>query len=307
MLRTAWNVVRAALHEQAQVYHLHDPELLLWTPLLRRSGAVVIFDMHEYMAGSILTKSWLPSRVRSPLAASYRLAERGLLQGVPVIFAEESYRKHFPYLSKTAVVLNMPLHEELIGLDAPRHERFTVGYMGGVSPIRGSIVTIEALQILKEKGLEIPFECVGTVSEQHRQEMERFCREAGLRDCRLSGYQLPTDGWALMARCHAGLAVLQDVPNYRESYPTKMFEYMALGLPIVVSNFPLYRAIVERYQCGFCVDPGDAVAVAAALEWLARHPDQASVMGARGRDAVLTAHNWDNEAKTLLAFYASLT
>ena len=109
-----------------------------------------------------------------------------------------------------------------------------------------------------------------------------------------------------MARCHIGLAMLEPVPNYLESYPTKLFEYMALGLPVVTSNFPLYREIVERVGCGICVDPRDPVAIAGGMRRLLENPAEASDMGMRGRKAVRERFNWDTEAQKLIAFYALL-
>jgi glycosyltransferase involved in cell wall biosynthesis len=85
-----------------------------------------------------------------------------------------------------------------------------------------------------------------------------------------------------------------------------MFEYMALGLPVVVSDFPLYRAIIERYRAGLCVDPLDPDATAMALRWLAGNPEEARAMGARGREAVASAYRWETERDKLFAFYRRL-
>ena len=78
---------------------------------------------------------------------------------------------------------------------------------------------------------------------------------------------------------------------------------MALGLPVVTSNFPLYRDIVERHQCGFCVSPNDPAQVANALSYLIEHPNEARAMGQRGRRAVEQFYNWTTEANKLLSFY----
>ncbi len=56
-----------------------------------------------------------------------------------------------------------------------------------------------------------------------------------------------------IAQCHAGLAILGPIPNNVESYPAKMFEYLGLGIPVIVSNFSLFQDVVERYQCGLRV------------------------------------------------------
>src|SRR5687767_2611263 len=86
MTRTALAVVRAAAAERARIYHLHDPELLLWAPLLRRAGATVVFDMHEHTPVALTTKHWLPGWARQPMSRLVRGAERLLLAGMPVVF-----------------------------------------------------------------------------------------------------------------------------------------------------------------------------------------------------------------------------
>jgi glycosyltransferase involved in cell wall biosynthesis len=114
------------------------------------------------------------------------------------------------------------------------------------------------------------------------------------------------EGLNVIARCHVGLAVLKPIPNYIESYPTKMFEYMALGLPVIVSDFPLYRQIIDKYRCGLCVDPNNPAQLADALRFMIKNPDQAVAMGQRGQMAVFGEMNWAAEGRKLVDFYHSI-
>jgi hypothetical protein len=111
---------------------------------------------------------------------------------------------------------------------------------------------------------------------------------------------------ALLGRARVGLVVLHPLPNYKEAYPVKLFEYMAAGLPVVASDFPLWRQIVEGTGCRLLVDPRDPQAIASAIGWLFTHPDEGAAMGERGRQSVGTTYNWGVEAKKLLAFYERL-
>ena len=104
-------------------------------------------------------------------------------------------------------------------------------------------------------------------------------------------------------RATAGLALLKPIGDYPESYTTKLFEYMALGLPVITSNFPLYQEIVEHHKCGFCVSPYDPIEVAQMLIYLIENPDEARIMGERGRQAVEQYYNWSSEASKLIDFY----
>ena len=110
----------------------------------------------------------------------------------------------------------------------------------------------------------------------------------------------------LLAQARVGVATLHPDPNYLGSLPTKLFEYMAAGLPVVASNFPLWKEIVEGNKCGLTVNPLDPEEIAHAIEYLINHPDEARRMGENGRQAVLEKYNWETEGKKLLALYEKL-
>lgn len=302
MTRTAWQVVNIALAEEPAIFHFHDPELLPWVRLLRFFNKTVVYDMHENVPKQLLTKPWIPWIIRPLLASFFKLVERVFLAGIPVIYAEESYPREYHWVDESVVVLNMPLTEQLMGFNESKYPTPTVGYIGGVESLRGSMVTLEALHCLARKGVMVNWECIGPMEKNHEIALREFIRQCNLQ-VELRGYVSSIAGCRIMSRCHIGLAVLQPVPNYLESYPTKMFEYMALGLPVVVSNFPLYSQIVDTYRCGLCVDPVNPQGIAKAIQWLIEHPKEAQEMGERGQSAVLRTFNWKNESHKLTAFY----
>jgi glycosyltransferase involved in cell wall biosynthesis len=104
----------------------------------------------------------------------------------------------------------------------------------------------------------------------------------------------------------AGLVTLHPVINYLDALPVKMFEYMAAGIPVIASDFPLWREIVLGNQCGLCVDPMDPTAIAKAIDFLVIHPAEARQMGENGRRAVLERYNWSVEQAKLLTYYKNL-
>jgi glycosyltransferase involved in cell wall biosynthesis len=123
----------------------------------------------------------------------------------------------------------------------------------------------------------------------------------------MSGRRLvPDEAWRMTARCHVGLAVLRGIPNNYAIEPTKLFEYMGLGMPLIASNYPTYRAVVEGTSCGLCVDPDAPAEIADAIEWIMDHPTQAAEMGRRGREAVIREFNWERESRKLLRLYEQL-
>jgi glycosyltransferase involved in cell wall biosynthesis len=299
----AAKAVRKARALNADVYHFHDPELLPWMAKLKRKSPV-IYDVHENLPKALLTKGWIPNPLRNFISSLSRGHERRWARGMHLVLAESSYEQDYGWGEYTTV-LNLPKVDELLQIGESKHARPTVGYLGAVNASRGSLATVEALAALKRSGIELDFECLGPVSDAHRAELLALANQSGVR-VDVAGYQLPSAGWRAISRCHVGLALLHPLPNYLESYPTKVFEYMALGLPVLASDFPLYRALIAENGCGLCVDPLDPAAIAAALASLIADPVAAGGMGARGRRLVVSRYSWDAEASKLLALYASL-
>ena len=225
------------------------------------------------------------------------------LSGMPVVFAEDSYAKDYRYVRRHVTVLNMPMIDQLLAIREPKHSRPCVGYVGRVDVARGSLVTLEALRLLKQRGRTVGWHCVGAVDDGLQNEMAQRIAGSGLEDIHILGALPASEALLIIARCHIGLALLGSMPNYIESFPTKMFEYMALGLPVIASDFPLYRDVLEHCRCGICVDPQDARAVADAIERLLDNPDLARSMGEVGRQATIDHYNWDVERQKLLRFY----
>lgn len=286
----------------ADIYHLHDPELLLGAGRLKSRGAV-IYDMHENVAASVMHKEWLSRGLRPIVAAAWRILERRMLSALPVIYAELSYQKDYPWIRSTEFVLNMPAVERLISVPSAGRVTGRVGYIGTVTAARGSLVALKAIGLLKQSGLDVEFWCIGPASPDHMDQLEALRSRLGLNRVKFTGRLRAEEAWAMAASCQIGLATVLPLPNYVRSYPTKLFEYMALGLPVIASDFPLYREIVERHECGICVDPTRPEAVAGAIRKLMENPDAASAMGLRGRKAAQTNYRWEIEGRKLLKFY----
>ena len=103
-----------------------------------------------------------------------------------------------------------------------------------------------------------------------------------------------------------GLVLLHPTPNYIDSLPVKMFEYMASGIPIIASNFPLWRDIVEKNNCGVCVNPLDPLDIKNRIDYIINNPEEATKMGANGKKLVTEKYNWGNEKIKLINLYKQL-
>lgn len=305
-----WNttrkVVQQAARIDADVYHLHDPELLPWGWAFLDAKAPVIYDMHEDFVAQLKTKDWIPRSLRPPLKEIAKMGLRVFLQNRPVIFAESSYKSRYDWVRRTTTVQNMPIVSELIDIKEPKFSKPTIGYIGTVRPDRGSRVTLRALSILQEDGYEVAFECIGPAAPDHKQELDELQSRFGIRDVRMPGYLPPEQGWSRIARCHVGIAMLKKTPNFVGSYPTKLFEYMALGLPVITSEIPKYQDVVEDSGCGLVADPESPQDVAEKIVTLINNPERASYMGEEGRRGVQENFNWKKEGEKLVNFYDTI-
>jgi glycosyltransferase involved in cell wall biosynthesis len=109
-----------------------------------------------------------------------------------------------------------------------------------------------------------------------------------------------------MSHSKAGIVTFHPLPNHIDAQPNKMFEYMSAGLPIITSNFPLWKEIVEGNSCGICVNPLDPEEIGKAIEYIISHSNEAEKMGQNGKKAVLEKYNWQVEEKKLFEVYEEL-
>jgi lipopolysaccharide/colanic/teichoic acid biosynthesis glycosyltransferase/glycosyltransferase involved in cell wall biosynthesis len=304
MTRTIWQVYQAAVREQGQIYHFHDPELMPVGALLKTRGKRVIYDAHEDLADDVRHKQWIPALLRWPLSVAVRACEVTFTRGFDrVIAATPMIARKFP-AGKTRVVRNFPWTHEFCGSDSlPYEKREAIAvYVGGLSDTNGLREMRKAVE-LAARQLPIKLVIAGWVNSGVKAEFQRD-RESRLVEHKglLDRSQIAE----LLARARVGLFLMHPTGNKVNALPVKLFEYMAAGLPAVVSDFPYWRKIIGSAGCGLMVDPLNPAAVAEALTWLFRHPAQAAEMGRNGRRAVLEYYNWERESDCLIATYAEL-
>jgi glycosyltransferase involved in cell wall biosynthesis len=198
-------------------------------------------------------------------------------------------------------VNNYPILSELYvpDVDWTQKER-AVAYVGGINKIRGIFEIVESLNQTDAK-LLLAGKFSDVVQRDAVLAMPDWSRveELGQLDRKQVAQML--------ARAMAGLVLFHPAPYHIEAQPNKMFEYMSAGLPVIASNFPLWRTIIEGNDCGLCVDPLNPTAIAKAIQWLIEHPEDAKRMGENGRKAVEKKYNWETETASLLNLYGVVT
>jgi len=305
-LGTIKAVARRAFAERADVYHFHDPELISVGSLLKLRGKRVVYDVHEDVPQQILGKPWIPALLRRPVGAGAWLAEAGAARMFDrLVAATPRIASRFPS-KRTVLVQNYPILGELHDASsAPFAERpMHLAYVGVLSPERGGGELGDAMALLPDR-FDARLQLAGTIWPSTLEDRLRAAPGWGRID--FLGWQNREQVAALLGRVRCGVVTFLDRPNHVAAQPNKLFEYMSAGLPVIASDFPLWREIVDGAGCGLLVDPADPRAVAAAITRLLDTPDEAEAMGRRGREAVEKTYNWGTEAAKLVKMYEDLS
>jgi len=296
-------LLRKALASKAELYHLHDPELIPIGLVLKARGAKVIFDAHEDLPKQILTKPYLPWPVRRIVSKMASLMLRAVLPWFDgLVAATPPIRDSLLHINKNSIdINNYPIREELnSGARAAQPAR-SVCYIGGISQIRGVFELVSAMALLPT---DIRLKLAGHFQESATEDSLKSLE--GWSHVDYLGTISRAEVREAMAASVAGIVTFLPVPNHLDSQPNKMFEYMSAGLPVIGSDFPLWKVLLGEGPCGICVDPLDPKSIADAILTLVSQPELAFTMGQRGQRAVRERFNWEAESVKLAAFYRAI-
>lgn len=304
MLHATRRLLSMAFVLNADVYHLHDPELIPIGLILKRRGKVVILDSHEDYPKQMRGKHYLGPGFSLITANSIAAIERWVCPRFDAIVAATPTigRKFSSFHKRVVEVNNYPMADEFLPNAAcEMREPHTACYVGAIDTSRG---IREMLVALMRAAPETRLLLAGSFS---RDSLRAECMaHPGWSRVVDLGVVDRKEVWKTITRSSAGLVTLHPLINYVDSLPIKMFEYMSAGVPVVCSSFPLWRQIVEEYRCGICVDPMNPDEIASAIDRLAANPNEVEDMGRRGRKAVLDRFNWAVEEIKLLDLYRSI-
>ncbi|MGI9611457.1 MAG: glycosyltransferase family 4 protein [Acidimicrobiales bacterium] len=297
-------VLRAAIAQKADIYHFHDPELLPVGFALRGLGKRVVYDVHEDVPLDLLHKPYLPSPVDRVLSVAaqltHRLADRVLSA---IVVVTPGVAKPF---NEPTMVRNYPLSNEFDEPTSSHGDRpFRAVYVGAIGRPRGSAEMQAVAAELHATGPDRHVVLAGALRDDALEaDLDRAEPEGPLR---YHGVLDRAGVGDLLDSARVGLFLSQ--PDYLpllDAYPNKVFEYMAAGIPIVASDFPVLREIVLDAECGILVDPTDVAQAAEATNWLFDNPSEAEAMGERGRKLFRERYNFTAEAQRLDELYRQL-
>lgn len=276
------------------VVSLHDPEMLPAGIVAGWLGRTVVFDVHENVPGQLRTKSWLPRWLRRPVAwlagRILRIAEKR----VAITLAEAGYSDLF--------AANHPVFPNYLAGTPPEPRDIDpavgVVYLGDVTAARGLAVAVEAVGGAGVETMTV----MGRCSPEFRAELTRLADRSGL-NLDLRGFVNPDQALRITSGASVGLSPLLDIPNYRESLPTKVLEYLAVGIPTLASDLPGTRAVVGDKPGVVLVSPGETDAWQQAIRAAVGDPGLREAARA-GAETIRKTYGWP--ADEVRAFYADL-
>ena len=301
MVQTAAKVYKKALECDADIYHFHDPELLRFVGKFKEKKKKIIYDVHEDVPRQILGKYWIPKFLRKLVATLFETYENRQARKTDLIVAATPFiRSRFSNQNiKTIDVCNYPILSEFNDYSKVRVKN-KVCYIGALTEIRGIKEIVQAVE-----GTSIELHLAGKFSpDSFREELKLL---KGWNNVVERGFLNRLEVAELVATSEIGLVTLYPQQNYLDSLPIKMFEYMLAGLPVVASDFPLWKEILAKNNCGITVNPKNSDAIKNVLLDLLAKSDLLSEMGNEGKGAAIREFNWEIEANKLLHAYSLMS
>lgn len=285
------------------LYHIHDPELLSVGLYLRKKHKTVIFDSHEDTPGLILEKNWIPAK--ELVSKVYRQYQNAALRRYSAVISVTPHicdmlRSVNPH---TVMVTNYPDLEPIPPIleDERMHALCCVG---GVRDEWSHRQILEAIKDIPD----LTYELYG--SEPIPGYADRLQKGIGGEKLRYHGRIAHAAAGMAIRECRIAMALCQYSVNTGGRLGSlgnnKLFESMMCAVPVICTDYVLWKNIIDRYQCGICVDPNDIPAIREAVETLLNDGEMAETMGRNGRRAVEREFNWNTQKEQLLELYEEL-
>jgi glycosyltransferase involved in cell wall biosynthesis len=286
----------------ADIYQISDPELISLGIKLKRRGKKVVFNMRENYPAILKNKYYLPKIVRKPFSFFFEIYMKRLLRKYDAIFLVTSDLVQLSLnrwkIKKSYLLTNFPIVNTnyFLTFDDYNQRENVLCYIGTVYEVSRQENVFMALEHLHDAHYLI----AGIIDEGLTKSITSLPYWKNVEF--INGFkksELPDIfGKAIISN------VLRDfkdsgTPNGSLGV-IKMFESMEAALPIICSDVPLNREIIEKWNCGICVNPNNVNEIEVAIRYLIENKKKAYQMGQNGRQAIIEEYNWKSQAKSYI-------
>lgn len=287
----------------ADIYHFHDPELMRIGILMKKKGKTVIFDSHEDVPLQIMEKGWIPSWIRPSVSRMYAFYEKRYLKKYDaVVTVTPSIVERLNKINTNVYqITNYPIIKDF---QDERKWGNSICFAGLVGPSWMHANIVESI-----KDLGVKYNVAGHMYPDGY--FQQLIKDLPYKERITYVGRLPMEKVSSFIQSNSiGMALCDYVPNMGYKIGslgnTKLFEYMMAGVPVIATDFDLWKDIVEKYNCGICVNPHDVEAIRNAIVTLLSNPEKLKEMGNNGRKAVEALYNWSTQEEVLLSMYKKI-
>ena len=292
---------RKAKTINAEIFHFHDTELIPIGILLKLSGKKVIYDIHENNPAALLSRPYLNNKtLKIILSKTIDIIEKIAVRFFDVIITarpdiSKRFEKHKPFTLRNFPIL--PIYDEIPNINIEK-KKHSVIYVGGMSKIRGILELITAFEQIDEAELWL---LGGFESPEFEQECKNL---KAWKNVKYFGSVEPYEIFSFIKQADIGIITFLPKPNHLTTLATKPFEYMACGLPLIMSNFEYWKNFFK--ESAFYVDPENSSDIADKIKLLLSDKNNLASMAKLNLSLAQNEYNWDKESKNLLDAYNSI-
>lgn len=309
-IKTKRKMLELALKIDAKIYQFHDPDLIGFALKLKKKkpNIKIVFDSHEDIPAQILKKEWIPAIFRKLVSKCFEkyqnttLKKFDYLVGVTPHLVEKLKKIN----NNVEMVTNYPLlekeNDEIIEEKEIIRSNGSICFAGGISKQWNHHIILQALE-----EMDIKYILCGSGDEEYLKELKKY---TSWNKVDYKG-KIPFEKVKrVYQEAQMGIALLAYSPNtdYKQGTlgNTKIFEFMQAGIPIICTDFVLWKEIVAKNGCGICVNPTDIEAIRNAIEYLSNNPEICKSMGQNGKKLVDEELNWNSQFCKLAKVYNEL-
>lgn len=312
ILFTTFQVFFKALKVNAQIYHIHDAELIPFAVLLSFMGKQVVYDIHENTYHDIQIKKWIPKLFKWVLGGGYRFLEwlADKTMHIILVIAKPEFANQFS-VKQHSIVQNFAdehyLKQYRIDSRAalPEHNIFYIGTL--YDTYYNLDLIIEAIYLLKQQGIIVNLKIGGFYGNFINTRASKLAAYQHVKhQLDFMGYINQERGFTISQQCKIGLCLKDQPEEILVSHERKFFEYMAIGLPILCCDSAIYTDLVETHQLGLGVDLQNTESIANGIKLMLTQADL-NHMQQQGIKLAQSTFNWQTQETILFELYEKIT
>jgi len=294
----------------ADVFHFHNPELIGLGILLKYiKRKAVVYDIHEDFPRAILSKHWIAPGMRKTISNIFDKIEKWAVNSVftksivtTSLISERFNSDKIEKIENYAPLMDITNDKE--SNNKARDSKTEMIFTGSISKIRGVEEIIRAVSKL-ENEVELVF--LGIFADaEYKKYIKNLLIENRINNVTLLDSVPYDDMIERMKRSDIGVIPYLPVANHLVTLPNKLFEYMACSLPVIASDFPLYKQVITDANCGVLCDPTDPDDIKNQISSMIENKEKMKKMGSNGNRMYKIKYNWDLEEKKLFNMYDNI-